>query len=122
MAEIFRARLASPGSSGRFVVIKRIQGAYSNNNEFVQMFRGEVQVTMRFTHPNIVQLYESGEENGQQFIAMELVEGRNVRQILSKISQKQQRVPVPASCHMIEQAAAGLNYAHAFKDRITGSP
>ncbi len=122
MAEIFRARLASPGSSGRFVVIKRIQGAYSNNNEFVQMFRGEVQVTMRFTHPNIVQLYESGEENGQQFIAMELVEGRNVRQILSKISQKQQRVPVPASCHMIEQAAAGLNYAHAFKDRITGEP
>ncbi len=122
MAEIFRARLASPGSSGRFVVIKRIQGAYSNNNEFVQMFRAEVQVTMRFTHPNIVQLYESGEENGQQFIAMELVEGRNLRQILSKISQKQQRVPVAASCHMIEQAAAGLNYAHGFKDRITGEP
>jgi len=122
MAEIFRARLATPGSSGRFVVIKRIQGAYSNNAEFVQMFRAEVQVTMRFTHPNIVQLYESGEENGQHFIAMELVEGRNLRQILSKISQKQQRVPIPASCHMIEQAAAGLNYAHSFKDRITGEP
>ncbi|NDG83789.1 MAG: serine/threonine protein kinase [Proteobacteria bacterium] len=122
MAEIFRARLAAAGASGRFVVIKRIQGAYSNNTEFVSMFRGEVQVTMRFTHPNIVQLYESGEETGQQYIAMELVEGRNLRQILSKISQKQQRVPVPAACQIIEQAAAGLHYAHSFKDRITGEP
>jgi len=122
MAEIFRARLATAGSSGRFVVIKRIQGAFSNNSEFVSMFRAEVQVTMRFTHPNIVQLYESGEEHGQQYIAMELVEGRNLRQILSKISQKQQRVPVPAACQIIEQAAAGLHYAHSFKDRITGEP
>jgi serine/threonine-protein kinase len=122
MAEIFRARLATAGASGRFVVIKRIQGAYSNNAEFLSMFRAEVQVTMRFTHPNIVQLYESGEEHGQQYIAMELVEGRNLRQILSKISQKQQRVPVPAACQIIEQAAAGLHYAHSFKDRITGEP
>ena len=122
MAEIFRARLAAPGASGRFLVIKRIQGAYSNNTEFVSMFRAEVQVTMRFTHPNIVQLYESGEETGQQYIAMELVEGRNLRQILSKVSQKQQRVPVSAACQIIEQAASGLHYAHSFKDRITGEP
>ena len=122
MAEIFRARLATPDSSGRFIVIKRIQGAYSNNEEFVQMFKSEVQVTMRFTHPNIVQLYESGEENKQQFIAMELVEGRNLRQILSKVTQKQQRVPIAAACQIVEQAAAGLHYAHGFKDRITGEP
>ncbi len=122
MAEIFRARTATADANGRFIVIKRIQGAYSNNQEFVQMFRAEVQVTMRFSHPNIVQLYESGEESGQHYIAMELVEGRNLRQVLSKISQKQQRIPIPASCFIIEQAAAGLNYAHQFKDRITGEP
>jgi serine/threonine protein kinase len=122
MAEIFRARMASADSSGRFIVIKRIQGAYSNNEEFVKMFLAEVQVTMRFTHPNIIQIYEAGQEKGQQFIAMELVDGRNLRQVLSKISQKQLRIPVPASCYVVEQAAAGLNYAHAFKDRITGEP
>jgi serine/threonine-protein kinase len=122
MAEIFRARMATPESNGRFIVIKRIQGAFSNNQEFVQMFRAEVQVTMRFSHPNIVQLYESGEDSGQHYIAMELVEGRNLRQVLSKISQKQQRIPIPASAFIIEQAAAGLNYAHQFKDRITGEP
>lgn len=122
MAEIFRARMSSLDASGRLLVIKRIQGAYSNNVEFLQMFKAEVQVTMRFTHPNIVQLYESGEENGQQYIAMELVDGRNLRQVLSKISQKQQRIPIQASCYIIEQTALGLHYAHAFKDRITGEP
>jgi serine/threonine protein kinase len=122
MAEIFRARMSSLDASGRLIVIKRIQGAYSNNAEFLQMFKAEVQVTMRFTHPNIVQLYESGEEAGQQFIAMELVDGRNLRQMLSKLSQKQQRIPVAAACVMVEQTAAGLHYAHSFKDRITGEP
>ena len=120
MAEIFRARLASLEGSGRFIVIKRIQGEHSNNQEFVNMFKSEVQVTMRFTHPNIVQLYESGEENGQHYIAMEFVDGRNLRQMLSKSAQKQQAIPIPAACYIIEQAAAGLHYAHAFKDRITG--
>jgi serine/threonine protein kinase len=122
MAEIFRARMAAPGESGRFVVIKRIQGANSDNPEFAQMFKAEVQVTMRFTHPNIVQLYESGEESGLQYIAMEWVEGRNLRQLLSKTAQRQQRIPISASCYMIEQVAAGLHYAHSFKDRITGEP
>ncbi|MBC7396688.1 MAG: serine/threonine protein kinase, partial [Bdellovibrionales bacterium] len=120
MAEIFRARMSSLNETGRLIVIKRIQGAYSNNPEFLQMFKAEVQVTMRFTHPNIVQLYESGEEAGQQFIAMELVDGRNLRQVLSKVSQRQQRIPVSASCFIVEQTAAGLHYAHTFKDRITG--
>ena len=120
MAEIFRARMARLDASGRLIVIKRIQSAFNNNAEFLQMFRSEVQITMRFTHPNIVQLHEAGEENGQQFIAMELVDGRNLRQLLSKISQKQKRIPVSASCFIVEQTAAGLHYAHTFKDRISG--
>ena len=120
MAEIFRSRLASLDNSGRFIVIKRIMGEHSNNQEFVNMFKSEVQVTMRFSHPNIVQIFEAGEENGQHYIAMEFIDGRNLRQMLSKAAQKQQAIPIPAACYIIEQAAAGLHYAHAFKDRITG--
>ena len=122
MAEIFRARLASLDTSGRFIVIKRIMGEHSNNQEFVNMFKAEVQVTMRFSHPNIVQIFDAGEETGQHFIAMEFIDGRNLRQMLSKATQKQQAIPIPAACYIIEQSAAGLHYAHAFKDRITGEP
>jgi serine/threonine protein kinase len=120
MAEIFRARLSTLENNGRFVVIKRIMGEYSNNHEFVNMFKSEVQVTMRFSHPNVVQIFEAGEENNQPYIAMEFIDGRNLRQILSKSSQKQQPVPIPGACYIVEQAALGLHYAHAFKDRITG--
>lgn len=120
MAEIFRARLSSLDNNGRFLVIKRIMGEHSNNQEFVGMFKAEVQVTMRFSHPNIVQIFDAGEEHGQPFIAMEFIDGRNLRQMLSKSAQKQLTVPVPAACFIVEQAAAGLHYAHAFKDRITG--
>lgn len=122
MAEIFRARLATIDKNGRFVVIKRIMGEYSNNIEFVSMFKAEVQVTMRFNHPNVVQIYDSGEEQGQPYIAMEFIDGRNLRQILSRAAQKNQPVSLAASCYIIEQAAAGLHYAHAFKDMITGEP
>ncbi len=122
MAEIFRARLATLDKNGRFVVIKRIMGEYSNNIEFVGMFKAEVQVTMRFNHPNIVQIFDSGEEQGQPYIAMEFIDGRNLRQILSRASQKNQPVSLAAACYIIEQSAAGLHYAHAFKDMITGEP
>ena len=102
MAEIFRARLASLDNSGRFIVIKRIMGEHSNNQEFVNMFKSEVQVTMRFSHPNIVQIFDAGEDHGQHYIAMEFIDGRNLRQMLSKAAQKQQAIPIPAACYIIE--------------------
>ena len=62
MAEIYRARLASIDGAGRLMVIKRIQAGHGSNSEFVQMFRSEIKVMMGFNHPNIVQLYDFGEE------------------------------------------------------------
>jgi serine/threonine protein kinase len=65
MAEIYRARLASADGAGRLLVIKRIQGGYGSNSEFLQMFKSEIKVTMGFSHPNIVQLFDFGEEKDQ---------------------------------------------------------
>ncbi len=122
MAEIFRARLAAGDTSHRLLVIKRIHASASQNADFAGMFRSEIQVTMRFTHPNIVQLYDSGEENGQAFIAMEWVDGRNLRQIHTKLAAIREKTPIEVSCYIAEQAASGLHYAHTFRDRITGQP
>lgn len=122
MAEIFRARLASKDGAGRILVVKRIQGAFGENNEFVQMFQSEIKVTMGFNHPNIVQLYDFGEEESQPYIAMELVEGCNVRQFVSRYLDQKEFFPVELAVSMIADAAAGLGYAHSFKDRVTGQP
>jgi serine/threonine-protein kinase len=122
MAEIFRARLASSDGAGRIIVIKRIQGGFGANKEFLQMFKSEIKVTMGFNHPNIVQLYDFGEENDQPFIAMEWMDGRNLRQLTTRFAELKQPFPVELVSYIIEQSAAGLHYAHSFKDKITGTP
>src|ERR1700722_11183602 len=86
MAEIYRARRAAAGGAGRLMVIKKIQAGYGANTEFLQMFKSEIKVTMGFNHPNIVQLYDFGEEQKQPYIAMEFVDGKNLRQFLSRFS------------------------------------
>lgn len=122
MAEIYRARLASADGAGRLLVIKRVQAGYGDNREFLQMFKSEIKVTMGLTHPNIVQLFDFGEETGQPFIAMEFVDGKNLRQFQSRISELKQSTPIALVVHAIEQAATGLHYAHHFKDKLTGQP
>jgi serine/threonine-protein kinase len=121
MAEIYRARLASADGAGRVIVIKRIQAGHGADQEFIQMFRSEIKVTMGFNHPNIVQLYDFGEENNQPYIAMEWVDGKNLRQLMARFIELKQRFPVDLAVQIIEQAACGLNYAHHFKDKITGN-
>jgi len=122
MAEIYRARMASRDGAGRLIVIKRIQAGYGTNSEFLQMFKSEIKVTMGFNHPNIVQLYDFGDEQEQPYIAMEFVDGKNLRQFLQRFSELKQTFPVDLAAFIIEQAASGLHYAHAYRDKITGEP
>jgi serine/threonine protein kinase len=120
MAEIYRARPISPDGAGRILVIKRIQAGFGGSNEFLQMFKSEIKVMMGFNHPNIVSLYDCGEEEGQPYIAMELVEGKNLRQLMSRFAELRKPFPVELAAYIIEQASAGLHYAHSFKDKISG--
>lgn len=122
MAEIYRARLASVDGAGRLMVIKKIQAGYGANVEFLQMFKSEIKVTMGFNHPNIVQLYDFGEENSQPYIAMEWVDGKSLRQFGTRFAELKLTFPVELAAFITEQAASGLHYAHSFKDKITGAP
>ena len=122
MAEIFRARQVNPDGLGRLLVIKRIQASYGTNSEFVSMFRSEIKVMMNFNHPNIVQLQDYGEEQKQPFIAMEYVEGRSLRQIRDRYFEKAGGMPPELAAYLVSQTAAGLHYAHVFKDRVSGQP
>tara|TARA_Y100000590_G_scaffold469940_1_gene660822 strand:+ start:8893 stop:10887 length:1995 start_codon:yes stop_codon:yes gene_type:complete len=122
MAEIYRARMIAEEGAGRILVIKRIQAGYGANAEFLQMFKSETKVMLGFNHPSIVQLYDFGEEDQQPYISMELVDGKNLRQILNKFAESKQSMPIEMAVSIIERAAAGLHYAHSFKDKISGEP
>lgn len=122
MAEIFRARQITTEGLGRMLVIKRIQPSYGTNNEFVTMFQSETRVMMNFNHPNVVQLQDFGEEQNQPFIAMEYIEGKSLRFVKDRIVEKMGQFPPDLAAYIISQAAAGLYYAHSFKDKLDGRP
>lgn len=122
MAEIFRACLASVDDANRLLIIKRILPGFGKNVEFQKMFKSEIKVMMAFSHPNIVQLYDFGEAKDQPYIAMEYVDGKNLRQFISKFAERGEAMPVELAVYVIEQAAQGLHYAHTFKDKISGEP
>jgi serine/threonine protein kinase len=120
MAEIFRAWAPSVDGGGRLIVLKCVQPDFGQDSEFLQMFRSEIRVSIALNHPNIVQLYDFGEAEGRPYIAMELVEGKSLKQIIQQLLRYDKRLPVEYSCFAIEQVAAGLHYAHTFRDRTSG--
>lgn len=120
MAEVFLARPASQGGNGRVQVVKRILPHVANNPVFLKMFQTEIQVIMGFNNPHTVQLHDSGDVEGQPFIAMEYIEGKNLKELISKVIDENQHIPVPTVLSLIAQAAAGLSYAHTFVNKVTG--
>jgi len=120
MAEIFLARPATIDGNGRVAVIKRILPHMAEDPTFVNMFRAEVQVMMGFNHPHLVQLHDFGDVKGQTYIAMEYIEGKTLKEIISTFKDKKELIPVPMALSLVAQAATGLSYAHGFENRVTG--
>ncbi len=120
MAEIFLARPASTSANGRILVLKRILPQATLDPEFISMFQSEIKVSMGFNHANLVQIYDFGKCEGKHFIAMEYIEGKNLRELTSKFMTREEPVPVELAVSVIAQTAAGLQYAHTFKNHVTG--
>jgi eukaryotic-like serine/threonine-protein kinase len=117
MAELYLARFVGPGGFEKRCALKRILPQFAADQTFTRMFMTEARVTAMFDHPNLVQVFELGQdEQGQFYIAMELVNGMNLRQLLHMTRERGVRVPPELAAYMVTQALDGLAYAHEFKD------
>ena len=94
MAEIFKAKSYSHGGFEKLLVIKRILGHLSDNDEFIEMFVDEAKISVTLQHPNIVQIYDFGRIRDNYFIAMECIEGRDIKGILRKLAERKKLLPV----------------------------
>src|SRR3990167_3916634 len=122
MAELYLARLQGVGGFEKLIAIKKILPAFSSNKEFVSMFIEEAKLTVQLTHANIVQIYDFGEVNKELYLAMEFVEGHNVRQLLAKLEQEKKGCPIDIACHIVAEICRGLDYAHNREDKKTRTP
>ncbi|OJH39573.1 hypothetical protein BON30_18945 [Cystobacter ferrugineus] len=118
MAELF---LAQAPPSPELLVIKRILPYLTEEPEFVQMFLDEARIAAQLHHPNIVQVFELGRINESIFIAMEYVEGVDLRRILAEETRFSAAVPYAVAARICAQVAAGLDHAHNSKG-VDGRP
>jgi serine/threonine protein kinase len=97
---------------GRNVAVKTIrlseEGTGLTRPELLTRFQTEARAAGLLTHPNIVVVYDAGEENGLYFITMELVEGKSVQALLDSGHS----FPVPRLLRIIEQTCSALQFAH----------
>lgn len=105
MADVFRAKCHR---LNRFVAIKILKQEYSEDTKFVTKFRGEAQAVACISHPNIVSIYDVGEEDGMYYIVMELIEGIT----LKKYIEEKGKLTVKEAVGISLQIANGLDAAH----------
>jgi serine/threonine protein kinase len=121
MAEVFVAKRMGPHGFEKRVALKRILPQFAIEHDFVHMFIDEARLAARLSHANIVQVFDFGQSEGTFFIAMELIDGSNVNQLLRSVAQRDEAVPLDVALHIVQEAASALAYAHALRDDL-GDP
>lgn len=105
MSDVYKAK---DQKLNRFVAVKVLKQEFSENRNFVSKFRVEAQAAAGLMHPNIVNVYDVGEENGIHYIVMELVEGIT----LKKYIEKKVRLTTKEAISIAIQVAMGIEAAH----------
>jgi serine/threonine protein kinase len=122
MAEIYLAKAPGAENVSKFLAIKRILPQYSQNHEFIEMFKEEAKIAIHLAHANVVSIIEFGEQSGLFYLAMQYVDGKNLRQSLNRFKKEKKYFTLPQVVHIIKEAAKGLDHAHRCVDGTSGTP
>src|SRR5258707_12821058 len=103
---VYRAR---DSAIGRVVARKMLSGELGAEDELHRRFEREAEAIGRLSHPNIVTVYDLGKSDGQLFMAMELLEGDDLRSLI----ERKVDVPLADRVRILVQICEGLAYAHS---------
>jgi hypothetical protein len=118
MAEVFRAKTFGEAGFEKVLVVKRILEKYAADQGFIDMFIDEAKLSVQLTHPNIVQIFDFGKIDRNYFIAMEAVEGKDLKSILQRQAKLGEHMPIEMACMIVHQSAKGLHHAHERSDSV----
>jgi serine/threonine protein kinase len=116
MAVVFRAVIDGPEGFSRDLVVKRMLPAISRNPDFVRLMIDEARLSAKLHHPAIVQIYDFGREGDEYYLAMEYVDGCDLRSLLRTLVKEQKQLPPKLACFLVHEVASALAYAHALRD------
>ena len=116
MAEVYLARRAGPHGFQKLVALKRILPQFARDADFVAMFVDEARVCARLTHPNIVQVFDFGEHDGELYMAMEYVDGTTGARLVRAAAGQGEELPLEVCLHITLSILRALDYAHNARD------
>jgi serine/threonine protein kinase len=121
MAELYRAKVTREYGFEKQVAIKKILPHLSDEGNLVKAFIDEAKLAALLQHENIVQIYDFGNLDGEYFIAMEYLFGKDLRKLTYKAKTKAIPVDLGNTLYVISRICAGLDYSHNLKD-LKGKP
>ncbi|KFE62646.1 Serine/threonine-protein kinase Pkn6 [Hyalangium minutum] len=122
MAELFLARAEGPGGFAKTLALKRILPNLAEDPAFVAMFLSEARLASRLHHTNLVQIFDCGKAEGGYYLAMEYIDGPNLRGLGRCASGLGVPFPLELCAWIIAEACEGLSHAHEFCDPGTQKP
>ncbi|MBI2212782.1 MAG: TonB family protein [Acidobacteria bacterium] len=116
MAEVWKARMKGVEGFQKTVAIKKILPHMSDNEEFVTMFVDEAKLAAQLNHNNIIHIYDLGRITNSYYIAMEFIDGDDLKSILKRGVEVGQPMAPELALFIASKVAAALDYAHRKRD------
>lgn len=112
MGEVYLARIESGANFEKYCVIKKILPHLAADADFVERFIGEARVLAKLSHGNIAQVLDMGHVDGAPYLALEFVDGKDVRRIIARMRDRRLPVPVTFALYTTVRVLEALAYAH----------
>jgi serine/threonine protein kinase len=116
MASVHLARKRGAAGFNKLVVVKQILDHFAADERFVQMFMREANLASKLSHPNVVEIYDFGENEGSYYLTMEYVDGISMLQYCQGAQRRGIAVPFATMTKIFSWVAQGLYHAHSAKD------
>ncbi len=116
MAEVWKARMKGVEGFQKIVAIKKILPHLSDNQDFIEMFVDEAKLAAQLNHNNIIHIYDLGKIQSSYYIAMEYIDGYDLKNILRRAQERDQPLSVEIALFIASKIAAALDYAHRKHD------
>jgi TonB family protein len=116
MAEVWKARMRGVEGFQKIVAIKKILPHLSDNQDFIEMFIDEAKLAAQLNHNNIIHIYDLGKIQSSYYIAMEYIDGHDLKTILKRGEERDTPMTVETALFVASKVAAALDYAHRKHD------
>jgi TonB family protein len=116
MAEVWKARMRGVEGFQKIVAIKKILPHLSDNQDFIEMFVDEAKLAAQLNHNNIIHIYDLGKIQSSYYIAMEYIDGYDLKTILRRGEERDHPMSVELALFIASKIASALDYAHRKKD------